>query len=87
MPRQVAAIHVKVMTAPAMKEWPVMSAPMAVPDSSVATVAKVNGKWHGQMTKAPIRQTSPRFSVRLSADGVGHAVWAVLIGPADCGSG
>ena len=44
---------------------PVISAPMAVPESAPAITANVTGRWHGQIANAPITQAQPRLSNRL----------------------
>src|ERR1700687_1347953 len=62
MPRQVAASHSNVIAAPARYGWSCSNAAAAVPESSVAANASVNGKWHGQMRKAPITHARPLFS-------------------------
>jgi len=35
----------------------------AVPESSVASRASVNGRWQGQIANAPMIQANPRFSL------------------------
>jgi hypothetical protein len=83
MPRQVAASHAEVMTAPATYGWPLTSAPAAVPASTVAASPSVRGKWHGQITKAPISNAKPLFLVCLAVGEMAHAALSLLIEPAD----
>ena len=83
MPRQVAASHADVITAPATYGWPLTSVPAAVPVSTVAASPSVRGKWHGQITKAPISHTKPLFSVCLAVGEMAQAALSVLIEPAD----
>ncbi len=67
------------MAAPAMYGCPVMRAPAAVPESSVAARPSVSGKWQGQITNAPITQARPRLSVCVEDVGTGHTGPLVLI--------
>src|SRR6266849_5388940 len=62
MPRQVAASHTMVMTAPATYGWSCSNAAAAVPESRVAANPSVKGKWHGQISKAPITHARPLIS-------------------------